>query len=331
MKGGWVEPDVRDQVVDFVNDWSAKAEVPQGQLLQLVGVGRGKFANWRDRYGKVNEHNAWIPRDAWLTDAEVDAILGFRAAHPLDGYRRLTYMMIDANAVAASPATVYRVLRRAGCLSRWRPGEPSRKGRGFHQPRGPHEHWHIDVTHINAGGTFYYLCTVLDGYSRFAVAWDLKPHMTEADIELILQRARELHPMAKPRIISDNGPQFIARDFHQFIRISGMTHVRTSPYYPQSNGKLERWHRSLKVESVRPHCPVDEADARQVIGSYIENYNHQRLHSALGYITPADFLAGRAPAIRAARDRRLEAARQARAPARQPVSVPTIDKEVCHV
>lgn len=326
-----MEPDVRDQVVDFVNHWQDKAEVPQQRLLHLVGVGRSKFAQWRTRYGKVNEHNAWIPRDAWLTDAEVDAILGFRAKFPLDGYRRLTYMMLDANVAAVSPATVYRVLQRAGCLSCWQPGKPSRKGQGFRQPAGPHEHWHIDVAYINAGGTFYYLCTVLDGYSRFIVAWDLKPHMTEADIEIILQRAREWHPTATPRIISDNGPQFIARDFHQFIRISGMTHVRTSPYYPQSNGKLERWHCSLKVESIRPHCPVNEADARRVIASYIEHYNHQRLHSALGYITPADFLAGRAPAIRAERERRLEAARQARAQARQARRQPTLDKEVCHL
>ena len=77
---------------------------------------------------------------------------------------------------------------------------------------------------------------MLDGYSRFIVHWDLRESMTEADIEIILQGAKEKHPGVKPRIISDNGPQFIARDFKEFIRISGMTHVRTSPYYPQSNG-----------------------------------------------------------------------------------------------
>ena len=80
--------------------------------------------------------------------------------------------------------------------------------------------------------------------------------MTEADIEIILERGKELHPEAKPRIISDNGPQFIAKDFKEFIRVSGMTHVRTSPYYPQSNGKIERWHKSLKGECILPgrHC-----------------------------------------------------------------------------
>ena len=85
--------------------------------------------------------------------------------------------------------------------------------------------------------------------------WDLRESMTEAEIEIILQGGKEKYPEAKPRIISDNGPQFIARDFKEFIRISGMTHVRTSPYYPQSNGKLERWHQSLKSECIRPGTP----------------------------------------------------------------------------
>ena len=88
------------------------------------------------------------------------------------------------------------------------------------------------MSYINISGTFYYLCSILDGCSRYIVNWDLPESMTEADIEVIMQRAKELHPEAKPRIISDNGPQFIAKDFKEFIRISGMTHVRTSPYYP---------------------------------------------------------------------------------------------------
>jgi transposase InsO family protein len=126
-------------------------------------------------------------------------------------------------------------VKQAGLLSRWK-SKPSRKGTGFEQPLQPHQHWHIDVSYINLCGTFYYVCSVLDGFSRFLVHWDLRESMREADIQVILHRAKENYPEAKPRIISDNGPQFIARDFKEFIRISGMTHVRTSPYYPQSNG-----------------------------------------------------------------------------------------------
>jgi len=99
---------------------------------------------------------------------------------------------------------------------------------------------------------------------------------------ILLQRAKEKFPEARPRIISDNGPQFIAKDFKEFIRISGMTHVRTSPYYPQSNGKMERWNKSIKSESIRPGVPLSVEDAERLITQYVQVYNEQRLHSAIG-------------------------------------------------
>ena len=136
--------------------------------------------------------------------------------------------------------------------------------------------------------------------------------MREADVEIILEAAKEKYPDTKPRLISDNGPQFIAKDFKEFIRISGMTHVRTSPYYPQSNGKLERWHKSLKSECIRPGVPLTPEDARRLIQRYVEHYNTVRLHSAIGFVTPADLLAGRRDEIHAERDRKLEQARQQR-------------------
>src|SRR5947208_1002571 len=225
-------------------------------------------------------------------------------------------MMLDADLVAVSATSVWRVLGQAGLLRKWN-GAPSKKGTGFAQPPQPHQHWHIDVSYINIAGTFYYLCSVLDGYSRFIVHWDLRESMTEAEIEIILQAAREKHPESRPRIISDNGPQFIARDFKEFIRISGMTHVRTSPYYPQSNGKIERWHQSLKGECIRPGTPLTLEDGQQLIEEYVEHYNTVRLHSAVGFVTPAAMLAGRQKEIHAARDRKLEEARRQRQLRRQ--------------
>jgi transposase InsO family protein len=242
--------------------------------------------------------------------------VAFQEQHPLEGYRRLTFMMLDADVVAVSPSSVWRVLKQAGCLSRWK-GKPSRKGTGFEQPPQPHQHWHIDVSYINLSGTFYYLCSVLDGYSRYIVHWDLRERMKESDIEVILQGAKEAYPEVKPRIISDNGPQFVARDFKEFIRISGMTHVRTSPFYPQSNGKLERWHKSLKRECIRPLTPLTLDDGLRLIETYVHYYNTVRLHSAIGYVTPQDMLAGRQAEIHAARDRKLERARQLRQIRRQ--------------
>jgi len=298
-------------VVDFVRRWSEKTEIEVRRFIAWLGVAASKFYDWRQRYGCVNEHNGWVPRDFWLEPWEKEAIIGFHLKNPLEGYRRLTFMMLDANVVAVSPASVWRVLKQAGLLGRWK-AKPSRKGSGFEQPQQPHEHWHIDVSYINLCGTFYYLCSVLDGYSRFMVHWDLRESMKESEVELILQRAKEKYPEARPRIVSDNGPQFIARDFEEFIRISGMTHVRTSPYYPQSNGKIERWNQSVKRECIRPLTPLTLNDARRLIQSYVDHYNRVRLHSAIGYVTPQDMLAGRQLEIYTARDRKLEQARQQR-------------------
>lgn len=308
--------DVRDRIVDFVRCWSEKTELGAGQFIVWLGIAASKFYNWRERYGKVNEHNGWIPRDFWLEAWEKHEIVDFHLKNPLEGYRRLTFMMLDADIVAVSPSSVWRVLGQAGLMGKWN-GKASQKGTGFEQPLRANEHWHIDVSYINISGTFYYLCSVLDGYSRAIVHGDLRESMTEAEIEIILQAAKEKYPEARPRIISDNGPQFIARDFKEFIRISGMTHVRTSPYYPQSNGKIERWHKSLKAECIRPGTPLTKEDALRMIQQYVDRYNTVRLHSAIGFVTPADMLAGRQAEIHAARDRKLEQARQQRQQRRQ--------------
>ena len=216
-------------------------------------------------------------------------------------------MMLDADVVAVSPSSVYRVLKAAGKLTP-RGGKPSRKGKGFEQPVRAHEHWHIDVSYINICGTFFYLCSILEGFSRYIIHWERRESMTERDVETILQRAREQFPDARPRSISDNGPQFIAWEFKQFIRLCGMTHVRTSPYYPPSNGKIERWHKSLKGECIRVKTPLCLEDARRLVAEYVMHYNMVRLHGALGYVTPADKLAGRAEQIWAERNRKHAAA-----------------------
>jgi putative transposase len=306
---------MRDQVVDYVKHWADRTELPARQLLSWLGLGTSKFHDWKHRYGKANEHNGKVPRDWWLEDWEKRAIVDFHDRHPLEGYRRLTFMMLDDDVVAVSPASVYRVLKQANRLDRRR-FSPSKKGTGFVQPLVSHEHWHVDVSYINVSGTFYYLTSVLDGCSRYIVHWEIRESMTERDVETIVQRALERHPGEKPRIISDNGPQFIARDFKEFIRLTGVTHVRTSPYYPQSNGKLERWHGSLKRECVRPAAVSSFDEARRRISLYVDHYNNVRLPSALGYVTPADKLTGLEKEIFAERDRKLEEARQRRATVR---------------
>lgn len=312
----WVQPDTRDDVVDFIRNINLKTELPLKCLLIWLNVGRSKYYQWERRYGKINEHNCLIPRDHWLSQWENDAITQYFIEHPTEGYRRLTYMMMDADIVAASPSTVYRVLSRAGLLGN-RQVKASKKGQGFQQPLKAHEHWHIDVTYLNLGGTFYYLCSILDGFSRYIVHWEIRESMKEREIEVILQRAKEKFPDARPRIISDNGPQFIARDFKEFIRFSGMTHVRTSPFYPQSNGKQERMQGLIKQECIRPKSPQNVKEARAMVDEYVQYYNEKRLHSAIGYIAPRDMLKGRKAEIHKAREMKLERARALRKQKRQ--------------
>lgn len=311
MKGSWVEPRVRDQVIDFVRYWSPRAEMTASRVVRWMGISASKYYDWQQRYGQTNGHNATMPRHFWLTEVEKAAILAYQLDHPDEGYRRLAYMMLDEAVVAVSPSSVYRVLKAAGRLQKWAKS-PSKKGSGFEQPLHPHQHWHIDISYLNICGTFYYLCTVLDGYSRFVVHWEIRDQMTEQDVEIILQRAREQVSQAKPRIISDNGPQFVAKDFKDFIRLCGMTHVRISPGYPQSNGKLERWHQTIKGECIRPGTPLSLEEARRLVAEFVTYYNHERLHSAIGYITPNDKLAGREAEILAERGRKLAQARSDR-------------------
>jgi putative transposase len=291
-------------VVHFIRRWATRTGISIVLLVGWLGITLSKFSHWSRRLGIPNRHNASLPRSFWLEDWEKAAIIAFHDRYPLEGYRRLAYMMLDADVVAVSPSSVYRVLKAAGKLAP-RGGKPSQKGKGFEQPLRPHEHWHIDVSYINICGTFFYLCSLLDGYSRLLVHWEIRESMTERDVETIVQRARERFPGAHPRIISDNGPQFVSWEFKQFIRICGMTHVRTSPYYPQSNGKMERWFKTAKGECIRVKTPLSLEDARRLLAEFVAHYNTVRLHSAIGYVTPADKLAGREEQIWAERKRKL--------------------------
>lgn len=294
-----------------MNYWTDRTDLPCSSLLGWAGLQTSKFHSWKKRYGRANEHNGKIPRDWWLEEWEKQAILDFHERHPLEGYRRLTFMMLDDDFVAVSPTTTYRVLKAAGRMDR-KFIKPGKKGTGYIQPGKIHQEWHTDISYLNLGGSFYFLISVLDGFSRYIVHWEIRESMTEQDVEIVITRALEKTPGVTPRIISDNGPQFIAKDFKEFIRTYNLTHVRTSPYYPQSNGKLERWQGSIKQECIRLTCPATKEEAEKRVTRYVEYYNTVRLHSAIGYITPADCLAGLSEVIAQERDRKLEEARARR-------------------
>jgi transposase InsO family protein len=282
---------MRDDVVTFIRKWSSKSGVSVKTFCNWLCIRPNKLDSWSKRFGLPNQHNAEQPKTSWLLEWEKQAIIDYFYLHQGTGYRRLCYMMLDENIAGVSPSSVYRVLSSKGLLNRWN-NEPSKKGNGFEGPQEPHEHWHLDITYLNLGGTFYYLIAIIDGYSRYLIQWDIRQSMNERDVQIVVQLAKEAFPEACARVITDNGKQLIAKDLKDLFRIHGMTHVRTSPYYPQSNGKIERWNGTLKRECIRPKCPSNLEEAKRMVGNYIDEYNNKRLHSAIGFVTPRDRLMG---------------------------------------
>lgn len=253
-------------------------------MLKWVEISARKFYRWKQRLGTPNIDRS-TPKSHWLLDWETEAIIDFSRQNPSIGYRTLTYMMLDANVVAVSPSSTYRVLKSAGEIKNRESSSSGKKGQGFEHPTKPHEHWHVDFSYIRLGNSFAFLCTVLDGYSRVVVHWEARDEMKSADGQIVIQRAKEKHPDANPRIITDRGSQFVGGEFKDFVLTIGGTHVLTSPYYPQSNGKLERWHRTIK-EPLYKKSPLTIDDVRRLLNEMVDYYNRKRLHSAIGYVTP---------------------------------------------
>jgi len=271
----------------------SKTNTSANKLINMIGISSSKYYSWRDRFEQPNNHNGVVPKRHWILNWEREAIISYAQNNISEGYRRLTYMMIDDNIVAVSPSTTYRVLKTAGLLSKWNKLKKSSKGNGFIQPTAPHEHWHTDIKYVNFQGAFLFLISVIDGYSRFIGHHELRRSMQEFDVQITIQRALEKYPETKPRLISDNGSQYISSDFAVFIKNAGLQHIRTSVAYPQSNGKIERYHRTINQECLRTKSLVNLEDARKQVSQFVEFYNTKRLHSSLFYLTPEDFLLDR--------------------------------------
>ena len=280
-------------------------------MLKVLSLHPSKFYQWKQRMGQKNQHNGKQPRDFWITDEERCAVIKYYQSHRNEGYRAVTYMMIDENVAYMSCSSVYRILLDAG-LMRSKRTKKSLKGSGFDQPTKAHEHWHTDIAYVKVNKRFYFFIGVLDGYSRSILHWELREEMTELDAEIVVKRALEKYPKVNPRIITDNGSQYTGKEFKKFIANHGLTHVRTSPYYPQSNGKLERFHFTFKDESIRKLIPLTLSDAQRIISEYIEYYNTTRLHSSIGFVAPFDKLQGKDVEIIKNRRRKLDEAKARR-------------------
>lgn len=293
----------RDTIVNYCEHIRQESILPIGWLILHLGVQSTRYYDWKKRFGQPNMDRAYnVPKSHWLLSQEREAITSYAqqtiaegTTYSRQGYRRLTYQMIDKDICCCSPATVYNVLKETGLLNKWKSKNKTIvKGTGFKQPTKPHQHWHIDIKYVNFRGAFMFFISVLDGFSRAILSYDIRPSMTEEDVAIVLQKAYEKYSLlaSHVRLISDNGKQFLAKDFTNYLKELNIQHVRTSPMYPQSNGKIERFHRSLNEECIRRNSFIDLEDLKQQFERYIYTYNHERLHSALNYLPPITYLDG---------------------------------------
>jgi transposase InsO family protein len=283
---------ISNEILELKNKTGLQLEI----LLSAAGISRRTWTDWQKRSNKETQHNGCIPKAHWLLPEEITAIINYaknRTNKKLEGYRRLTWMMIDANIAFASPSSVYRVLKEHNLLNMWAKSNDTVKKKGFDQPLNIHEQWHTDFSYIRIQGLFYYFISIMDGFSRKILVWDLFETMEQLTAEIVITRAKELYPEVNPRLITDNGGQFIAKDFKELLTFLGIDHTFTSPAHPQSNGKLERFHSTLKTEHVRLTAYTGLEHAKGKMAVWIDYYNNERLHSSLNYLAPQEVFEGK--------------------------------------
>lgn len=289
-----VSPQVSSEVVEVVQRLHGRADFPVKEALSVLALPRSTYFDWARLGGKSSRPVVVTPKSHHITPEEEAAVIAFAKEHLEEGYKRLAYMIAEAGVAAVRPSSVYLILKEAGLIGRWKQTTAGAHKKGFDQPSTPHEQWHTDIAYLNILGTQYFLISVLDGYSRAIIHHEIRLRMETADVEIVIQRALDTLPKAtpRPRIISDNGSQYVSAQFKVFLRDAGCAHSKARVRHPQSNGKIERFHKSIKTECVRRSALGDLDEARAVVAAYVVHYNTVRLHSAIHYLTPADALLG---------------------------------------
>ena len=288
--------------------YKARTGLPLKILLKFAGISHRTWSEWMRRRDTPTKHNNNIPKNYYLTPEEITAIVMFCSLNQLKGYRMLCYEMIDKNIAFVACSSVYNVIKRYDLGKKWAEAVEMKK-RGFDQPKAVHEQWHIDFSYIKIHGAFYYFIGILDGFSRKMLNWRLCENMEGLNAEILVLETKELYPEAKDvRIISDNGSQFTSKDFAELLVLINFCHTFTSANHPQSNGKLERFNRTLKSEHVRRSAYLNYQDALVRMAHWINYYNNERLHSAIYYLTPDDVFNGRTAKRLAERKEKLHTA-----------------------
>ena len=290
---------------------------PVEDILARLGLPSATYYRWhtRAREGHLADQVV-VPRRhvALPTSEELEEVRRFALAHPQMGYKRLTWQMVDENVAYLRPYQVYRILSEQDLLCR-RQAPAVEALRRPPEPDHPDQVWHIDLMYLYIHRRWYYLVDILDGYSRFLVHWSLNPTMLADTVTLTVQEALEglsARRLGEPRLVHDHGSQFLSREWHAFVQAVGVTDIKTRVAHPESNGRLERLHRTHREEGLVEDDLADYHRALDAMARWSQYYNDKRPHSALRYLCPADYYRGDPAARLTERERNLAEAAEAR-------------------
>ena len=291
------------------------SHLPAKRTLDQLGIARRTFYRWYDRYldggPEALADRPSAPSRVWnrIPAAIHDRIIELALEQSELSPRELAVRFTDEQRYFVSEATVYRLLKAHDLIT-----SPAyvviKAADRFHtQTTRVNEMWQTDFTYFKIiGWGWMYLSTVLDDYSRYIVAWKLCSTMRAEDVTDTLDMALaasgcdQAHVHHKPRLLSDNGPSYIAGELAEYIEAQNMSHVRGAPFHPQTQGKIERWHQTLKNRILLENYFLP-GDLEGQIEAFVEHYNHQRYHESLNNVTPADAYFGRAETIIRQRER----------------------------
>ena len=279
----------------------ASSPLPKRRVLRELNVPKSTYYRWlrrQDLYGLEDRAAGGNPPWNKLTSREVDPVLSGARAMPELSCRQLAAWTTDNVGFSVSESTVYRILHREGLVKR--PEMRLAAGKEYHRKTtGPHQMWATDASYFRVvGWGYYYMVTVMDDYSRFILAHRLQRDMTsdsfiEVVHEAVDRTAMDQIPITdRTRLLSDNGPGYVSRAFRDYLGMVGIKHILAAPFHPQTNGKLERYHQTLKrdVNQLPYEIP---SDLEAAIVAFVSSYNYRRYHKALGNVTPSDVLRGR--------------------------------------
>jgi len=303
--------------LDTVRQAQERSGKPVEEILSHLGLPEATYYRWqeREREGCLADRVV-VPRRQVPapTPAETTAVRNFALDHSQTGYKRLTWQMVDQDVACLRPYQVYRILGERDLLNRRKvPSLESLKRPP--PPDHPDQVWHIDLMYLYIKPRWYYLVDILDGYSRYLVHWSLNLTMLAETVTLTTQEALDRLPQRRPgepKLVHDRGSQFLSKEWRTFVEGAGVTDIKTRVAHPQSNGLIERLHRTHREEGFDEEALSDYYRALEAMAGWSQFYNHERPHSALKYLCPVDYYRGDPGARLAERERKLAQAVEAR-------------------